>query len=373
MKRILIHFALVSFFFAFAAAQNAQQHHALMPLNCKECHSCEKPSHENPCLKLFPEFRRQSIQFHNTLENTTDVFIIDTLANEYEPSVFTHRLHAEMMEKSGGCTYCHHHNPSGGILACSACHSPNMNKEQPQNRTLKGAYHQQCMQCHLAWNTETQKRTDCTSCHALKGQSQHDKIHRYNGTTHDQFPGPHKKIYQTGMEDGPVVTFYHEDHSKLFGISCANCHQGNSCSPCHILKPRGSVTTAETHQNCIGCHEKEINDNCTKCHDVKEKASFSHSRAGWALVPHHDKLECKACHKTVPVFTKMSRSCNSCHAAWSPENFKHRVTGLELDENHRENDCTACHPDRRFADKPVCTDCHEDYVYPDKKPGKSVK
>ena len=87
--------------------------------------------------------------------------LLDQLSAQYVPVVFAHKLHAQMTEIAGGCSLCHHFNPSHRILPCRDCHV-NSSSEDLAKPGLKGAYHRLCMGCHA----EEGAPTGCTDCHA---------------------------------------------------------------------------------------------------------------------------------------------------------------------------------------------------------------
>jgi len=350
-------------------AQNTDPgNHATFPLNCMNCHSCAKPTYEEPCLKIFPEFSRKGVSVHHTSEDAPEIITITKLTNLYEPSEFSHRKHAEMAEMGSGCTQCHHFNPPGDIVPCSKCHLPQSSESDINRLGLKGAYHRQCMNCHREWSN----KLECESCHQYQGPvgNRMDLTHKIEKDiqklTSIQLPG--KKIILTEMDEDSLVTFYHDEHITLFGLTCQDCHRNESCSKCHN-REKQFVSEREPHQNCITCHEAAIEDACQKCHDKMEKPPFNHSRTGFALVKYHSEISCTECHKK-NSFTRLGRQCSRCHSSWSPESFQHIVTGFVLDENHAEQDCETCHIDGNFTNKPRCDDCHDEIAFPKNQPGR---
>lgn len=374
MKRLIYTLPLVLFFTCLAWAQNGnQKHHANFPLDCNECHVCKKPTYEKPCLKLFPDFKRDGITVYNSADDAPELLKIDVLSNLYEPSIFTHKLHAEMAEMSGGCIACHHFNPPGKIIACRECHESSLIRDDLTKPGLKGAYHRQCMNCHKEWSHQT----DCVVCHQNKTQPTSiaklaDK-EQFVGKAHEKIAVPSKIIYKTDLDDGPLVTFFHDEHVNLFGISCVSCHKQETCSRCHDTIKTDLKTKKEVHENCNSCHEQAINKNCDKCHANKEKNRFDHKTTGWSLNRYHKNLNCSECHNSGNTnFIKPNKQCISCHNEWPKGKFNHKVTGLDLDETHKELECSDCHSNNNFDVKPVCDDCHEGFKYPKNKPGRSV-
>ncbi len=374
MKKVIISFwiSLLLTTFIFSQSRN-QQHHAQMPLNCQECHSCSSPTYEKPCLKILPEFTRSSITIFHSADQAPEIIKIDTLEGDYEATIFTHKLHAEMAFMSGGCKSCHHFNPPGKVLSCIECHVPQSVNNDLSKPGLKGAYHRQCLNCHREWSHST----NCTVCHERKdikaGPASIEDKSNFKKVSHPKIETPNKVVYKVELEEGPIVTFFHKEHNNLFNLSCESCHQNESCARCHDMHDRIAAAEKEPHENCIDCHESAIDENCTKCHDTKERKPFNHANTGWPLSKYHEKLYCNECHGSDGPFKKLNKTCTSCHKNWTSGRFDHKVTGLSLDETHSENDCENCHLNRNFSNKPVCTECHDDLSYPKDVPGEKIK
>jgi len=357
------------------AQNNSAKHHANFPLDCAECHICKKPTFEKPCLKIVPDFKREGITVHHSAKDAPELLKIDVLSSVYEPSIFTHKLHAEMAEMSGGCSSCHHFNPPGKIVACRECHEASLLRTDLSKPGLKGAYHRQCMNCHRTWSHEN----DCVVCHAQKmDETETAKLsdkEKYLGIAHKKIIKPGKLLYKTEYDEGPLVTFYHDEHVNLFSVACVDCHQNENCGRCHDMMKTTTGKEEEPHENCLKCHEEDIAENCEKCHADKELKRFNHLATGWPLGKYHDQLNCGNCHDQDGKFFKPIKNCINCHQNWKSGKFNHKVTGLDLDEIHSELDCSDCHADNKFTAKPVCADCHDDYLYPAQKPGRrsSVK
>jgi len=378
MKKIL----LVALTLILAVGINAQQSpgkdHSKLNINCKTCHVCDVPTKDDPCLVACP--REKIATVYQKPEQTPELFVIDQISDRYGPVYFSHRLHAQMSVMSGGCENCHHHNTSGPILQCNSCHESSRKREDISRPDLKGAYHRQCMDCHREWSHET----GCNSCHTLKKNlkdAKQDNIQKkYLGKVHPVVLEPTHITYQTNSDRGKLVTFYHDDHTKKFGLSCTSCHKQESCTKCHDVNRNSDVklkavstkkTFEEQHKNCISCHKE---DNCNNCHSTAKLEPFEHSKkTGWALSKHHVLLACSKCHGSKLPYKKLDNKCLSCHQGWNKETFKHTVTGLQLDETHLEFNCEDCHSENNYAEKPNCTNCHENYIYPKHKPGKLVR
>ena len=131
--------------------------------DCRTCHICEKPTKKNPCLRECP--RAELITIHHSPEEGPDRIVMDqfiVVSDKYNPVLFSHRVHSEMSEMSGGCALCHHNNPPGHILSCRECHEINRLRDDVSMPDLMAAYHRQCMDCHIEWS----HNVSCTDCHA---------------------------------------------------------------------------------------------------------------------------------------------------------------------------------------------------------------
>ena len=381
MKKIFYILLAVLISYSAYAQNKVPKNYSVKGLTCKTCHTCDVPTKNNPCLVGCP--RGQMITVHQTADDAPDVITISTIEDKYVPVVFSHKIHAQMSQMSGGCASCHHFNNVGPIQKCESCHDASRKREDISKPDLKGAFHRQCMECHKAWS----HKTDCQSCHALKSElaksKQKNPMLSINIKDHPDVPEPGKIIYETGYKEGKLVTFFHDDHTQKFNIECTSCHKQESCNRCHDQKKVSVVEQAalgeyikvkksaeEHHKPCFSCHE---NDACSNCHLNKPMDKFNHAAAsGWALNRFHEKLECKKCHGDSGKFAKLNNECLSCHSNFEQGKFDHNITGLALDDIHKEADCTDCHKAKDFS-KPVCTNCHEDKSFPKDKPGKLIK
>ena len=62
------------------------------------------------------------------------------------------------------CQGCHHHGSIGRRPAlCENCHAKPFNAGDLFKPGLYGAYHRQCLGCHVSM--DLQKKSDCTVCH----------------------------------------------------------------------------------------------------------------------------------------------------------------------------------------------------------------
>ena len=354
-------------------AETMRPSHVDSALACADCHRCERPTAQAPCLGPCPRHRGHFVGSHAADEGP-EVVVIGQLAELYEPVVFSHRLHAQMSAMSGGCQLCHHYSePSGTVPPCGECHDATptaMNLRQP---SLKGAYHRQCINCHLDWSHENA----CGFCHAESGKSGSGaKVDKTDllAVRHPLIAAKPFHTYETAYEKGPLVTFHHADHVDQFGLKCVDCHRGESCSQCHdTLKSRTATTghhKVERLTTCGACHAER---DCAFCHSKEVRPAFDHTTStDFPLTRFHAEVACATCHGQPKSFRTPSPRCASCHIHWVEGSFDHAVVGLALDEIHREAACADCHRDLDFVAGPSCGECHEEPMYPQRLPGKRV-
>ncbi|HLE12236.1 MAG: hypothetical protein A2504_13885 [Bdellovibrionales bacterium RIFOXYD12_FULL_39_22] len=357
MKKIIFALSFISiqaYIYAFVDNSN--------PTNCKECHTCDKPSTQALCLHPCPRHETTNSNKHNLSEGPGIVFFKD-IAEHFTPVKFDHRAHADMsslgVEK---CNFCHHFTPPGKIQPCRDCHTKN--SEDLKRPGLKGAYHRQCLGCHREWSHDNK----CFSCHEntdkktpVDPSDKSDII----ANAHPKIQSPQTLVYKTPYRKAPIVTFHHGQHIKSFGLQCVNCHEKFTCGNCHDSDPnkKKKRTMQQVHQSCDKCHRA---DNCSKCHSLKEMAPFNHADKGWKLNYPHSKLACKECHKTPEE--KPKKECKFCHKTeWTRQNFNHNSTGLKIDAAHSMFECSYCHSENNTF-KVFCNKCHFDGRDPKKKP-----
>ena len=113
--------------------------------------------------------------------------VIDSLADKYEGSNFTHRRHLTSLiegikddklaqafhnQPELLCATCHHRSPlSLTPPKCGSCHAKEIDKVNPGRPNLMAAYHLQCMGCHKGMNVARPRDTDCTTCHKAAPKS----------------------------------------------------------------------------------------------------------------------------------------------------------------------------------------------------------
>jgi len=344
-------------------------------LNCKSCHSCEYPTHGNPCLLDCP--RKNMISVYHSPKEGPEVVLINEMSENYSGVVFSHRLHAEMSEMTTGCEGCHHYNTTGPVLNCRSCHQNKRKRENVAIPDLKAAYHRQCLTCHKQWSYEN----GCnTQCHLQKGSDvdlkREQAIEKIKGRSHPLLPEPSKMIWETNYIEGKIVTFFHDEHYQVFKIKCINCHKNDNCIKCHEKKENVDFTKPvkikktfdDHHMPCVNCHD---GNSCKKCHSESEMSPFNHGKStGWALGNFHSSLNCADCHGNSMPYKSLDRNCISCHKNFVKGSFNHSRTGFILSEDHLEAECENCHINRDYSKPPQCSSCHDDKSFPKDLPGK---
>ena len=355
--------------------QTVSSDHVNQTLTCKSCHSSEYPTKEDPGLIECP--RQNMVTVYHPTSEGPDVVVIDEMSENYSGVVFSHKLHTHMSEMSTGCTGCHHYNTTGPVLNCRKCHESTRIREDVSIPDLKAAYHRQCMACHKQWSNDNGCNTQCHSRKSPDSQVRLQQlVKEITGKSHPTRPEPVKMVWETNYEKGKIVTFFHDEHVRLFNLKCSDCHSNDNCVKCHESKNRTDFSSTiqvkkseeEHHKPCNGCHY--INA-CQKCHKENEMTPFSHGKTtGWNLKGYHSKLSCEKCHGSDKPYKKLNNNCTSCHKNFTKDEFNHKLTGLVLSEIHNELDCKDCHIEGNFAKTPVCSGCHDDKSFPAQLPGK---
>ncbi len=333
--------------------------------NCFDCHQCDHPTATDPCLKRCPSGQASNGGHLGSEDVVPEIVMIGGLSDLYHPVEFNHRLHAEMSLMDQGCSQCHHSTTGSTMLPCRDCHAVTPDQVSLNQPGLKGAYHRQCLDCHIEWSHSQ----GCETCHLpvdsaqLTGAPEGGESGRL-----EQFKAAASPTisYQTKYTEAPIVSFHHKEHSTDFGLDCTACHQSAGCTECHDARRPVSVGIDRT-VTCFGCHQET---NCSFCHSTSERKASHHERAdSWQLKEYHGELLCSVCHGSAPDFATPSTDCDRCHADWGPD-FSHAVTGLVMNEDHSDLECENCHLDGDFARRPNCSACHEDEIaFPAQLPG----
>ena len=97
-------------------------------------------------------------------EESPETVVLNKLVEVYEEVEFSHAEHAELAEE--GCGTCHHHTPVGVYKKCGECHTKALFEAEKLNvLNLKAAYHRQCIECHVEWESGP---AGCTECHEIR-------------------------------------------------------------------------------------------------------------------------------------------------------------------------------------------------------------
>jgi hypothetical protein len=343
--------------------------------SCTDCHSCETPTVENPCLKDCPRPLDSSEQnpvrqMTNQSDLGPDTVIMNELEDIYAPVVFNHKAHARMMPFEGQCSICHHYQEDmEEIKSCRECHTVELQISEPSRIGLKGAYHRQCLNCHEEWDHER----SCEVCHEKKNSGQFHLPLTASSELHHFVTRPFQAqiTISTEYDEGDQVPFHHERHARKYSPNCVTCHEQQKCENCHSNGSSGKlIASVQTvtdaafqgdgttlHNMCMKCHEDA---ECEYCHGQKPDYAFSHDQTSWQLKPYHQELHCLKCHVDGVHESRPETDCEKCHVdGWDGSTFDHAITGVLLDEVHINAGCIDCHTDG-VGKKASCKECHDD-------------
>lgn len=132
------------------------------------------------------------------------------------------------------------------------------------------------------------------------------------------------------------LKFSHTFHVKEQGIGCTDCHAsaGESVRSSDNLRP--------THDNCMTCHEEQVNTDCAYCHTSPEDIPPS-------VAPDRETIFSHQLHAS-----QQNIDCQSCHAG-----LDDAVTAGKANMPSMAT-CVTCHEEQRVAT--VCETCHTDFV-----------
>jgi octaheme c-type cytochrome (tetrathionate reductase family) len=239
--------------------------------------------------------------------------LLNTRADYYEPVVFSHRSHD--VDTGSDCSVCHHRMSDdesdrvgmdlktmhdeievriGGACAachedmgekemqkCSACHIASNEEDNPSRIGLKGAYHRQCIGCHVEQPASANAPTDCISCH------------------HPITPD-HSKLVTVTEKDTPQHVTAH----------CLDCHDrvgGDVLKSAHWnWKGLTPFISGHEHEN-IGLSEMIDNYTITMLPNLVETWSFhiGYSPNGGRFDPANTRnIDCLVCHDTTGNYRK---------------------------------------------------------------------
>ncbi len=100
------------------------------------------------------------------MKDAPEEITLEKMGEFYEAVEFAHSDHTDYAEE--GCAECHHHQPAGEPnKSCGFCHKRELfpSADKMNIPGLKGAYHRQCVGCHVSYGSGP---TECTDCHELK-------------------------------------------------------------------------------------------------------------------------------------------------------------------------------------------------------------
>lgn len=158
--------------------------------SCQTCHM--NPLQKNPqaakvddtlMAEMLLKSRKRTADTYKD-KDIPEKIIIKELAEEYEPVELPHRKIINTLlnnikdntlagyfhtEKGTVCQSCHHNSPlDPKPPRCSSCHGKPFDQGNIFRPGIKGAYHQQCNQCHQVLKLEKPASTGCTDCHQEK-------------------------------------------------------------------------------------------------------------------------------------------------------------------------------------------------------------
>ncbi len=239
--------------------------------------------------------------------------IVNEYSDIYQPVRFMHRKHANVLKD---CTLCHHRMPreegdTYGIpvtmellkekeevpAGCADCHGRPFNPKQLHTPSLKGAYHQLCMDCH---------------------------------NESEQVPHVRGPVLYSAMVRGPIARTL----DTRAPTDCLACHPKRVPDHKELVKLTGEVDALTVTQNCLSCHEKE------------GKAILKTSHWNWQgpspyTVGNEKRIDLGKRHNTINNFCININGnwerCTSCHIGygWKDETF-------DFDDVSKI-DCLVCH------------------------------
>lgn len=121
-------------------------------------------------------------------QDAPETVTIDALTNTYQPVQFSHKRHSQLarckdchhhttgqQDMDPNCIRCHGQSTEKAVVSCKDCHThkqfypeqviatDNPNLYHIDKPGLKGAYHLNCLPCHVKKNAPSH----CEGCHAL--------------------------------------------------------------------------------------------------------------------------------------------------------------------------------------------------------------
>lgn len=135
-----------------------------------------------------------------------------------------------------------------------------------------------------------------------------------------------------GNDDAKKLKFSHELHVGTVGAACQDCHKAA------LTSTQSSDNLRANHDNCVSCHEEQINNTCGFCHKDPDNIEPSSAPRREIVFSHAQHLamkdvECTKCHVGLekvdyagPQNMPPMETCNTCH-----------------NDMKATNQCQACH------------------------------
>lgn len=206
--------------------------------------------------------------------------------------------HRHVLATKKQCERCHHgldeaqkrlQYEEGCETACSDCHGT---KDEGKKLSLRHAFHQSCIRCHLQEGKKGTRTgpTLCTGCHDREASSRIEKLKDIPRLECGQ---PDRVWIHGPGSRSNLVAFDHQAHEAATPF-CTSCHHRGlqACKDCHTLVPGktgGGVSLkkayhlASSEHSCVGCHQREASKkDCAGCHHAFGR-------------PPHQRT-CKICH-----------------------------------------------------------------------------
>jgi hypothetical protein len=173
------------------------------------------------------------------------------------------------------------------------------------------------------------------------------------------------------------LKFSHQFHLDDVGLACEDCHEAATSA-------LAEDNLRSTHDNCMACHEDQLNEECGYCHTDPDNPGAVVPSPRHIIFSHEEHLQmedaaCETCHQGLdqaegagPENMPVMETCNTCHDASEATNaceachvsFTNLIPSGHLVGNFaREHkrlsrigaldvDCATCH------DQNFCADCH---------------
>ncbi len=239
-------------------------------------------------------------------------------ADDYEPVLFSHRIHDGLT--GGDCGVCHHRHSSeegdrigvdlkeyhdlmgmklGGPCAschddmsshppqsCARCHGLPNEKDSPSRIGLKGAYHRQCIGCHEQQLKPAFAPTACASCH------------------HPWTPDHGSLVALAGKPTPQEVT-----------LNCLSCHPRvgqDILKTAHWNWKGGSPTLKGYEHRTDVSLTMMVNNSCFAISPNMQECASCHIGYGWVDEKYDftnaANIDCLVCHDTTQTYRKVPGS-----------------------------------------------------------------